>query len=114
MYGKYKVRQNTVEQPSNHYDVLGLKPDATIEQIGRAARKGYLDSHPDTAKHPDVERFDRVREAHLTLGDPVSRTVYDEGLRKHDQKSGALTDDGNAFIKNIFSVLNVTDNDEAA
>ncbi|NHC25384.1 molecular chaperone DnaJ [Nocardioides sp. IC4_145] len=62
------------------YAELGLKKDATAEEIKKAyrrlARANHPDSNPgDTAKH---EKFKAVAEAYDVVGDPEKRTKYDE------------------------------------
>lgn len=62
------------------YQVLGVKKDATAEEIKKAyrrlARANHPDSNPgDTAKH---EKFKTVAEAYDVVGDPEKRPQYDE------------------------------------
>ncbi|HET6858302.1 MAG TPA: molecular chaperone DnaJ [Streptomyces sp.] len=62
------------------YAELGVKKDATAEEIKKAYRKlaraNHPDSHPgDTAKH---EKFKTVAEAYDVVGDPEKRKKYDE------------------------------------
>lgn len=62
------------------YAVLGVKKDATAEEIKKAYRKlaraNHPDSHPDdTAKH---DKFKSVAEAYDVVGDAEKRTKYDE------------------------------------
>ena len=62
------------------YDVLGVKKDATAEQIKKAYRKLARANHPDsnpgdTAKH---DKFKAVAEAYDVVGDPEKRKKYDE------------------------------------
>jgi molecular chaperone DnaJ len=62
------------------YDVLGVKKDASAEQIKKAYRKLARANHPDsnpgdTAKH---DRFKAVAEAYDVIGDPEKRKKYDE------------------------------------
>ena len=62
------------------YAELGVKKDATAEEIKKAYRKlaraNHPDSHPgDNAKH---EKFKAVAEAYDVVGDPEKRKKYDE------------------------------------
>ncbi len=62
------------------YAELGVKKDATADEIKKAYRKlaraNHPDSHPDdAAKH---EKFKRVAEAYDVVGDPEKRKKYDE------------------------------------
>src|SRR4029450_4071493 len=62
------------------YAELGVKKDATAEEIKKAYRKLAPANHPDsppgdTAKH---EKFKTVAEAYDVVGDPEKRKKYDE------------------------------------
>jgi molecular chaperone DnaJ len=62
------------------YAELGVKKDASAEEIKKAYRKlaraNHPDSHPDDpAKH---EKFKSVAEAYDVVGDPEKRKKYDE------------------------------------
>ena len=62
------------------YAVLGVKKDASAEDIKKAyrrlARANHPDSNPgDTAKH---DTFKKVAEAYDVVGDPEKRKKYDE------------------------------------
>ncbi len=62
------------------YGVLGVKKDATAEEIKKAYRKLARANHPDSnpgdsAKH---DRFKAVAEAYDVIGDPEKRKKYDE------------------------------------
>jgi hypothetical protein len=62
------------------YAVLGLEPDATMDEIRRAFRLLAVKNHPD--KNPgDVKaalRFKRINAAFQVLNDPERRNQYDE------------------------------------
>jgi curved DNA-binding protein CbpA len=66
----------------NYYDILGLKPTCTTEEVKTAYRKLALKYHPD--QNPgDVyfeQRFIELNEAYQTLSIPQSRRVYDRSL----------------------------------
>jgi DnaJ-class molecular chaperone len=67
----------------DYYNVLGVSPGASTEEIKKAYRKLALDTHPD--RNPDdpraEERFKRISEAYGVLMDPQKRTQYDEYQR---------------------------------
>lgn len=70
----------------DHYAVLGVKPNATSEEIKAAYRKLALATHPD--RHPGnveaEERFRVISTAYAVLSDPVQRLQYN-ALRKLPQ-----------------------------
>lgn len=67
----------------SYYDVLGVKKEATQEELRRAFRKLAREYHPDV--NPGMtnasEKFKEINEAYQTLSDPESRREYDDGGR---------------------------------
>jgi molecular chaperone DnaJ len=65
----------------DYYAILGVRRDATQEEIKRAYRRLALEYHPD--KHPGnkemEERFKEINEAYAVLSDPQKRAAYDRG-----------------------------------
>ena len=62
----------------NYYDILGVKRDATQDDIKKAFRKLAAKYHPDTGG--DEAKFKEVSEAYTTLSDPAKRKEYDQLL----------------------------------
>jgi len=63
----------------DYYEVLGLKKDASDEQIKKAFRKLARQYHPDQNKSAQAEkRFKEITEAHDTLSDSKTRQEYDQ------------------------------------
>jgi curved DNA-binding protein CbpA len=59
----------------NHYDNLGIKPDATAAEIKRAYRDKAQTAHPD--KGGDAAEFAAIANAYDILKDPDRRLLYD-------------------------------------
>ena len=64
------------KRPS-YYEVLGVAPDATEEEIKRAYRKLALKYHPDRCESDTTELMSRINGAYAVLGDPGQRASYD-------------------------------------
>ena len=62
----------------NYYDVLGVKRDATDDEIEKAFRKLAAKNHPDAGG--DEKKFAEISEAYTTLSDPKKRREYDQLL----------------------------------
>ena len=64
----------------DYYEVLGLKKDASDEEIKKAFRKMAMKYHPD--KNPGdkkaEEAFKEVNEAYSILSDPEKKQRYDQ------------------------------------
>lgn len=64
------------------YDILGLEPSATPEDIKRAYKREALKHHPDKRSPEDRDQaefhFKRVSEAYQILIDPHKRQEYDQ------------------------------------
>jgi len=62
----------------NYYDILGVKRDATDDDIKKAFRKLAAKYHPDAGG--DEAKFKEVSEAYTTLSDKQKRKEYDQLL----------------------------------
>jgi molecular chaperone DnaJ len=65
----------------DYYDILGVKKDASNEEIKRAYRKQAHQHHPDKAAGDRSEaeaRFKEINEAYQVLSDSQKRVRYDQ------------------------------------
>ena len=80
------------------YDVLGVAPEASEEDIRRAYRRLSMTYHPDRRLEPAEKRaagphWLRIVRAHEILGDSRKRMVYDElGAENLEQGLSLLSD----------------------
>jgi len=65
------------------YDVLGVSPEATAEEIKKAYRRLAQTYHPDANPEDKSaeEKFKEISEAYATLSNPDQRKEYDQVRR---------------------------------
>jgi len=69
----------------NHYELLGVKEDATAIELKLAYRRQALAMHPD--KGGDETLFDQLHKSYAVLEDPAKRAAYDEQLAKERERA---------------------------
>ena len=80
------------ENKRDYYEVLGLKKDASAEEIKKAYRKSAMKYHPDRNPGDKTaeEKFKEVGEAYEVLSDPDKKARYDQyGFAGVDPNFGA-------------------------
>ena len=63
-----------------HYERLGVRPDATSDELRDAYRRAARAAHPDRHGTSSSARMAEVNEAWRILGDAARRGAYDESL----------------------------------
>jgi molecular chaperone DnaJ len=61
----------------DYYEVLGVKKEASTEEIKKSYRKLAHEYHPDKGTG-DATKFKEINEAYQTLSDPQKRKAYDQ------------------------------------
>lgn len=59
----------------NYYDILGVKEEASAEEIKKAFKKAAVKHHPD--KWGDKKKFQEMNEAYQVIGDEKKKGQYD-------------------------------------
>lgn len=72
-----------------HYEILGVKEDANLEEVRKAYRSAILCFHPDKQQNASEtsnseclteNKFLEIQKAWETIGNPRSRALYDAEL----------------------------------
>ncbi len=81
-----------MEVGQNLYTILGVPPDASVEEIKKAYRIGARRFHPDANSHLGAAiQFREITAAYETLNDPRRRAEYDRALRRITDRRPYLT-----------------------
>lgn len=85
------------------YAVLGLKKEATVEQIKKAYRKLVNKHHPDKGDNP--EKFKEVQQAYDILSDEAKRNHYDTTGEIADKADNSYTHVINIIQSTFFKIV---------
>ncbi len=89
----------------DYYEILGVKRNATADEIKKAYRKLAVKCHPDKNPGDKVaeEKFKEASNAYSVLSDPEKRKVYD--VRGHAGVQG-MGFEGYTNVEDIFANFN--------
>lgn len=87
---------------TRYYEILGVSPSATPDELKKAHRKLALQHHPD--KGGDSEKFKEINEAYDVLKDPEKRKIYDE-YGEEAIKEGMGAGGGGGGMADLFDIL---------
>uniref|UniRef100_A0A1B6L2X6 J domain-containing protein n=1 Tax=Graphocephala atropunctata TaxID=36148 RepID=A0A1B6L2X6_9HEMI len=87
---------------TTYYDILGVKPSCTTDELKKAYRKLALKYHPD--KNPNEgEKFKQISQAYEVLSTPEKRAIYDKGGEQALKEGGT----GGNFTSNPMDVFDM-------
>lgn len=84
----------------NFYDVLGVKKDASQDEVKKAYRKKANKLHPDK-DGGDEAKFKDLQKAYDTLSDPQKRQQYDNPQPQYHSNSSAQYQDLNSVLNEL-------------
>jgi hypothetical protein len=74
----------------NYYEILGVGPEASLEDIKKSFRNLAMKHHPDRNKNSEESRqkFMKIVEAYEILSDEQSRRTYDGASMRNEGPQG--------------------------
>ncbi|EQD27756.1 chaperone DnaJ domain protein, partial [mine drainage metagenome] len=93
----------------DYYDILGIKKEASPDEIKKAYRALAMQFHPDKNKSNDAgEKFKEINEAYAVLSDPEKRRQYDTyGPEQFNSRFSEQDIFRNFDFENIFRSMGV-------
>ncbi len=84
-----------MQNERDYYEVLGIGPDASAEEIKKAYHRLAFQCHPDRNRKSEEahKKMEEINEAYAVLSDPIKRREYDlprgYGIRVPKFKKGS-------------------------
>lgn len=95
----------------DYYNILGVSPDASADEIKKAYRKLAMEFHPD--KNPGntqaEEKFKKINAAYAELSDPAARAQYDQHRQFGNSAGNAAESFGFNFGFNFGGASSIDD-----
>ncbi len=113
--GEYPNKKHMSESSSeNYYDLLGVKKDATPEQIRSQYKKLAMKYHPD--RNPGnasaEETFKKISHAYEVLSDEKQRRIYDQYGEEGLKGGGFSSHSADSIFRDFFSAFGGGDDDD--
>ncbi|MCW2502015.1 MAG: chaperone protein DnaJ [Actinomycetia bacterium] len=90
----------------DYYAILGVRKDATPEELKRAYRKLARELHPDVNPDPESQnRFKEVSAAYEVLSDPAKREMVDLGGDPLAPGGGGMSGAGGPFTMGFQDIM---------
>jgi len=92
----------------DYYEIMGLTPEATGEEIKKTYRKLAMQYHPDrNLGDPECEeRLKEMNEAYQVLGDEQKRRHYDFLFRRHlNERQSYEEEIDSDFVRGLWAVF---------
>ena len=79
-------KSDNSQELRDFYQILGISPTASEEEIKKAYREKARDTHPDLHPELDASAFQEVEDAKEVLTDKEMRASYDAARKKYQDK----------------------------
>jgi len=97
------TKTKAMVRETKYYDLLGVAPNASNDEIKKAFRKKALELHPDKNSSPDApEKFKEMSAAYEVLSDEKKRETYDTYGEEGLSAGGFHASDASSIFEQFF------------